>query len=172
MKTYSGVQIQSAHSHYASRYDGHSLSLPHGMSRALYRLKGAKGAFRPPHESSTLREPETKGCRTYPAVVILPQAATTTPSPDLPSRPRELPTTLAGTPQSLHSLPQEHSQRITVTPSRLAPAQQPDVMPCRQALGEGINRCLPLVLHTRSTPATMRRQPILALRALDCVGAS
>ena len=78
MKTYSGVQIQSAHSHYASRYDGLSLSLPHDMSRALYRLKGAKGAFRPPHESSTLREPETKGWRTYPAVVILPQAATTT----------------------------------------------------------------------------------------------
>ena len=63
-----------------------TLSLSHmiiDMSRTLYRLKGAKGAFRPPHESSTLREPGTKGCRTYPAVVILPQAATTTPSPDL-----------------------------------------------------------------------------------------
>ena len=83
--SYSGVvgQIQSARSHYALRYDGHSLSLPHDMSRTLYRLKGAKGAFRPPHESSTLREPGTKGCRTYPAVVILPQAATTTPSPEL-----------------------------------------------------------------------------------------
>ena len=103
------TQIQSARSHYALRYDGHSLSLPHDTSRALYRLKGAKSAFRPPHESSTLREPGTKGCRTYPAVVILPQAATTTPSPDLPSRPRELPTALAGAPQSLHSLPQEHS---------------------------------------------------------------
>ena len=105
MKTYSGVQIQSAHSHYASRYDGLSLSLPHDMSRALYRLKGAKGAFRPPHESSTLREPEAKGCRTYPAVVILPQAATTTPSPDLPSRPRELPAALTCAPHSHHSLP-------------------------------------------------------------------
>ena len=99
-----------------------SLSLPRDMSRALYRLKGAKSAFRPPHESSTLREPGTKGCRTYPAVVILPQAATTTPSPDLPSRPRELPTALAGAPQSLHSLPQEHSQRIAMAPSWLAPA--------------------------------------------------